>query len=71
MFWDGYVHAMDTAVAENVEFPMDINNSRNAMKQEVTALSENSCWEMSAPEAGAGIRILFSWVKNRETPGRV
>ena len=59
VFWDGYVHGMDAVIAENIGNSTFLIYKRIAMKQKVTALSENFCGEMSAREAGAGIRILF------------
>ena len=43
VFWDGYVHGMDTVIAENIGNSTFLIYKRIAMKQEVTALSENFC----------------------------
>ena len=55
VFGEWYALLKDTAIRKDVEISMITSSGRDAMKREVTELSDNFCGELSSPEEGEGV----------------
>ncbi len=69
VFGEWYALLKDTAIRKDVEISMITSSGRDAMKREVTELSDNFCGELSVHRSGRRDgRSFFLWSENKKHP---